>query len=63
MTILRARLTMCSTRCYAPAMVADVLRLAVLKRVLNKLRELLSEARDVRFVSVPLWKPWRDYQL
>jgi hypothetical protein len=42
-------------------MVADILRLAVLKRMFNKVRELLSEARDVRFVSVPLWKPWRDY--
>jgi len=35
----------------------------VLKRMFNKLIELLTEARDVRFVSVPLWKPWRDYQL
>jgi len=42
-------------------MVADILRFAVLKRMFNKVRELLSEARDVRFVSVPLWKPWRDY--
>jgi hypothetical protein len=33
-------------------MVADMLRLA-LTRMFNKVRELLSKARDVRFVSVP----------
>jgi hypothetical protein len=40
---------------------ADVLRLTVLKHTLNKIRELLSEARNVRYVSVPLWRPWRDF--
>jgi hypothetical protein len=44
-----------------PVMTADVLRLAVLKHMLNKVRELLSKARDVRYVSVPLWRPWRDF--
>jgi len=29
---------------------------------INKVRELFSQARDVGFVSVPLWRPWRDYQ-
>ena len=45
-------------------MIADVLRfLTVLKRVLNKVRELLNKASDsdVRYLSVPLWKPWRDF--
>jgi hypothetical protein len=40
---------------------ADVLRLTVLKHMLNRVRELLSDARDVRYVSVPLWRPWRDF--
>jgi hypothetical protein len=39
----------------------DSLRLTVLKRVLNKLRELLSKAIDLRYVSVPIWRPWRDF--
>jgi len=46
-------------------MAADVLRLAVLKYTLNKLREFLSKARDtryatVRYTGVPIWRPWRD---
>jgi hypothetical protein len=49
-------------------MSADLGRLAMLKRLLHKIRELLreagelfSEARDVRYVSVPVWRPWRDF--
>ncbi len=38
-----------------------ILRLTVLKRILNKVRELLSQAPDVRYVSVPIWRPWRDF--
>jgi len=45
----------------------------VLKQMLNKARELLNKARKwksladsrfypVRYLSVPLWKPWRDYE-
>jgi hypothetical protein len=48
-------------------------RLAVLKHMFDKFQELLSKARKwmppedspfyrVRYTSVPLWKPWRDYQ-
>ena len=36
----------------------------MLKHMLNKVKELLNkviEARDVRYRSVPVWKPWRDY--
>jgi hypothetical protein len=40
----------------------------MLKRIFNKLRELLSRAsdprymaRDVRYTAVPIWRPWRDY--
>jgi hypothetical protein len=32
----------------------------VLKQVLNKVRELLSQVVEVRYVSVPIWRPWRD---
>ena len=40
---------------------AAVLRLAALKRALAKLIELLTETSDVRYVSVPIWRPWRDF--
>jgi hypothetical protein len=44
----------------------------MLKHMLNKIREILCKARkrnqpadspfyQVRYLSVPLWKPWRDY--
>jgi len=45
-------------------------RLIVLKRFLDKFRELLGAIRErlagdsfyqVRYSSAPLWKPWRDY--
>jgi hypothetical protein len=31
-----------------------------LKRMLGKVREWLNKASDVRYSSVPVWKPWRD---
>ena len=46
---------------------------AVLKHILRKIIEFLSKARkeklfdedsqfyNVRYLSVPLWKPWRDF--
>lgn len=44
----------------------------MLKHLLNKIKELLDIARKwnsptesptfrVRYTSVPVWKPWRDY--
>jgi hypothetical protein len=40
----------------------------MLKSMLNKVRKLLTrasdvmnKARDVRYVSVPVWRPWRDF--
>ncbi len=36
-------------------------RLTVLKSMLNKVRELLDKAGELRYLSVPLWKPWRDF--
>jgi hypothetical protein len=48
-------------RRYCTVMTADVLRLIVLKRLGNKIRELLSKAMEVRYVSVAVWKPWRDF--
>jgi hypothetical protein len=38
--------------------------LAMLKYMLNKIRELLNRvisAREVRYTSVPIWRPWRDF--
>ena len=45
---------------------ADLPRLAVLKRILNRVRALLNEVRlapymEARYTAVPFWKPWRDY--
>ena len=34
---------------------------AVLKRLLGKVRELLDRPVDVHYTSVPVWKPWRDF--
>lgn len=48
-------------------MSADVVRFAVLKQILNKVRGLLNKAfcvlegSDARYTSVPLWRPWRDF--
>jgi hypothetical protein len=53
-------------------MTLDILRLTVLRHMLNEVRGLLNKARKwmppsdslfyrVRYTSVPLWKPWRDY--
>jgi hypothetical protein len=40
----------------------------MLKRIASKVREwidrardLFDRARDVRYVSVPVWRPWRDF--
>jgi hypothetical protein len=38
--------------------------LTVLKHMLNKARERMlpdGPFYQVRYLSVPLWKPWRDY--
>jgi hypothetical protein len=42
-------------------MLTDILSLTSMKHILNKVRELLREARDVRYVSVPIWRPWRNF--
>jgi hypothetical protein len=33
----------------------------MLKKLLNKLLELLKQMRDVTYTSVPYWRPWRDF--
>jgi hypothetical protein len=33
----------------------------MLQHIRNKVREFLNKASDVRYISVPLWKPWRDF--
>ena len=37
------------------------LRLTTMRQLLKKITEFLIKARDVSYVSVPLWKPWRDF--
>jgi hypothetical protein len=32
-----------------------------LKLLFAKLRELSQRRTDVRYTSVPLWRPWRDF--
>jgi len=54
-------LTAFNTRCYAPFVTADIRRLAMLKQLLTKLVELLIQARDLRYMAVPIWRPWRDF--
>jgi hypothetical protein len=36
-------------------------RLTMLRHILNEFREFLDKATDVHYLSVPLWKPWRDF--
>jgi hypothetical protein len=31
-----------------------------LKNFLRKIDELLFRASEVRYLSVPIWRPWRD---
>jgi hypothetical protein len=38
-----------------------MLKFTVLAHMLYRLRELLSKVIDVRYVSVPIWRPWRDF--
>ena len=33
----------------------------MLKHLFCKLSELFQEIIDTRHVSVPLWRPWRDF--
>ena len=42
-------------------MSTDLRKLSLLKRILNKVRELFNRPTDVHYTSVPLWKPWRDF--
>jgi hypothetical protein len=42
-------------------MIADVPRFIPLKQFLDKIRKWLGKAMEVRYVSVAVWKPWRDF--
>jgi hypothetical protein len=44
-----------------PFMIADVPRFIMMKQFLDKIGEWLGKAMEVRYVSVPVWKPWRDF--
>jgi hypothetical protein len=33
----------------------------VLKRIVEKLVALIAGVLDVRYVAVPIWRPWRDF--
>jgi len=50
-----------SARCYSPLITADVPRLTMWKHLLDRVRQLLEEIMDVPYVSVPVWRPWRDF--
>jgi hypothetical protein len=38
-----------------------MLQLKKLKELLSRICHVLLRVRDVPYVSVPIWKPWRDY--
>jgi hypothetical protein len=42
-------------------MLARIISRTSLRHVPHKLRELLREASDVRYVSIPIWRPWRNF--
>lgn len=46
---------------YLLVMSAAFLKLTLLKRILNKIRELFDRPTDVHYTSVPFWRPWRDF--
>ena len=33
----------------------------MLKHLFDKVRELFNKIMDVRYTSVPYWRPWRDF--
>jgi hypothetical protein len=49
-------------RRYRSRKVVYMPQLNKLKRLLGRICDVLLRARDVPYVSVPIWKPWRDYQ-
>jgi hypothetical protein len=50
-----------SARRYCSLMKAEVSRLSILRRIFTKVRELLDRPTDVRYTSVPIWRPWRKF--
>lgn len=32
-----------------------------LRELLEKVHEMISRPTDVRYTSVPYWRPWRDF--
>lgn len=46
---------------YLLVMSAAFLKLTLLKRILNKIRELVDRPTDVHYTSTPFWRPWRDF--
>jgi hypothetical protein len=38
-----------------------ILRFARLNWLLHRLRDLLERTEEVRYYSVPVWRPWRDF--
>jgi hypothetical protein len=34
---------------------------ATWKRLLPRLRDICYKLDEVRYTSVPIWRPWRDY--
>ena len=46
---------------YGALKVVYMLQLRKLKELLSRICDVLLRVRDVPYVSVPVWKPWRDY--
>jgi hypothetical protein len=34
---------------------------ALVVQLLGKVRDLFDKTPDVRYTSVPVWRPWRDF--
>ena len=54
-------LTPYKTKRYSRVVITRVARGTMLKRLLAKFQELLTEATKLRYVAVPVWRPWRDF--
>jgi len=52
---------MLQARRYSAFGISEVLRLTMLKSLRDQLKEFIHEAMVVRYVAVPVWRPWRDF--
>jgi len=40
---------------------ARIFNLSLLQLLFTKVRELFNKGTNVRYTSVPIWRPWRDF--